>query len=136
MKREDLYTLRKSKKDINHLQEEIAALELLRISPRNAAYGSERVQTSGKGDVQAEQIAKIDELIELYRNKLNEVLSLQTEFERLIEPLKPHERRIMRYYYLDGMIWEEIWDKEGYCFRHLMRIHKGILAKLFPVDTK
>ena len=136
MERKDLYTLRKAMKNIDQLKEQIAALELRRISPRSAAYGSERVQSSAKGDIQADQIAKIDELIEKYRNELNYVLDLQAEFEKKIIPLAPFEKRIMRYYYIDGLIWEEIWQKEGYCTRHLLRIHKRILSELFPEEEK
>ena len=131
MNREDLYTLRKAVKNIDQLKEQIAALELRRISPRSAAYGTERVQSSAKGDIQPDQIAQIDDLIERYRKELSNVLGLQSEFENLIEQLTPLEKRIMRYYYVDGMIWEEIWQKEGYCIRHLTRIHRKILDALF-----
>jgi DNA-directed RNA polymerase specialized sigma subunit len=132
MEREDLYTLRKAMKNIDQLKEQIAALELRRISPRSAAYGSERVQSSAKGDIQPEQIAQIDDLIERYRKELGHTIGLQTEFENLINQLSPMEKRIMRYYYVNGMIWEEIWQKEGYCIRHLTRIHRKILDTLFP----
>lgn len=132
MEREDLYVLRKSMKNIDQLKEEIAALELRRISPRSAAYGSERVQSSAKGDIQPDQIAKIDSLIEKYRAELNSILDLQAEFEKLILPLEPYEKKIMRYYYIKGLIWEEIWQKTNYCTRHLLRIHKRILDELFP----
>ena len=132
MNREDLYTLRKAMKNIDQLKEQIAALDLRRISPRSAAYGSERVQSSAKGDIQPDQIAQIDDLIERYRKELSNVLGLQAQFESMIDSLSPLEKRIMRYYYVDGMIWEEIWQKEGYCIRHLTRIHRKILDALFP----
>lgn len=136
MEREDLYTLRRAMKNIDQLKEQIATLELRRISPRSAAYGSERVQTSVKGDIQLDQIAKIDDLIENYRNELNEILDLQAEFEKKILPLAPFEKRIMRCYYIDGMIWEQVWQVTGYCTRHLTRIHRKILDDLFPLPAK
>lgn len=132
MKREDLYTLRKAMKNIDHLKDQIATLELRRISPRSTAYGSERVQSSTKGDIQLEQIARIDDLLEKYRNELNYALDLQAEFEKLMLQLEPNEKTIMRYYYIDGMIWEEIWQKTGYSTRHLLRINKRILEEFFP----
>ena len=132
MNREDLYTLRKAMKNVDQLKEQIATLELRRISPRSAAYGSERVQSSAKGDIQADQIAKIDGLIERYRKELNGILDLQSEFERMLLILEPFEKRIMRHYYIDGMMWEEIWQETNYCTRQLLRIHKKILDKLFP----
>jgi DNA-directed RNA polymerase specialized sigma subunit len=131
LEREDLYTLRKAMKNVDHLKEQIATLELRRISPRSAAYGSERVQSSAKGDIQPDQIAKIDRLIEKYRNELNDILNLQAEFEKLLLKLDPFEKRIMRHYYIDGMIWEEIWQETGRSTRHLLRMHKKILDELF-----
>jgi len=119
-------------KNVDQLKEQIATLELRRISPRSAAYGSERVQSSAKGDIQADQIAKIDGLIERYRKELNGILDLQSEFERMLLILEPFEKRIMRHYYIDGMMWEEIWQETNYCTRQLLRIHKKILDKLFP----
>lgn len=132
MKREDLYTLRKAMKNIDHLKDQIATLELRRISPRSTAYGSERVQSSVKGDIQLEQISKIDALLEKYREELNYALDLQAEFEKMLLQLEPNEKTIMRYYYIDGMIWEEIWQKTGYSTRHLLRINKRILEEFFP----
>lgn len=135
MKREDLYKLRKGRKTIEQLKEQIAALETRRISPRSAAYGTERVQSSAKGDIQPDQIAKIDDLIEIYRDELTSALDLQAEFEQLISTLEPYETRIMRFYYIDALVWEEIWQKENICVRQLMRIHKRILAELFPIEA-
>lgn len=134
MNREDLYTLRKAMKNVDQLKEQIATLELRRISPRSAAYGSERVQSSAKGDIQADQIAKIDGLIERYRKELNSILDLQSEFEKKILLLTPIEKRIMRHYYIDGMMWEEVWQETNYCTRQLYRIHNKILDEWFPKD--
>ena len=75
LEREDLYTLRKELKNVEQLKEQIARLELRKISPRSAAYGKERVQSSTNGDIKPDQIVKIDGLIEKYRNELNSILS-------------------------------------------------------------
>jgi DNA-directed RNA polymerase specialized sigma subunit len=136
MEREDLYKLRGGLKNIAHLREEIAALESRRLSPRITAYGSERVQSSSRGDIMPEQEAQMDALIVRYRAELNSTLALQAEFERMIEPLNPLEKRIMRYYYIDGMIWEQIWQETNYSTRHLLRLHRGIMDKLFPSEQK
>lgn len=136
MEREDLYTLRKAMKNIDSLKDQIATLELRRISPRSTAYGSERVQSSTKGDIQLEQIAKIDALLEKYRAELNRALDLQAEFEKMLLQLDPNEKRIMRLYYIDGLIWEEIWQKTGYSTRHLIRLNKKITDELFPNKTE
>lgn len=136
MERENLYKLRGGLKNIAHLREEIAALESRRLSPRITAYGSERVQSSSRGDIMPEQEAQMDALIARYRAELNGTLALQAEFERMIEQLNPLEKRIMRYYYIDGMIWEQIWQETNYSTRHLLRLHRGIMDKLFPSEQK
>lgn len=132
MKRDDLYALRAEMKEVGQLREKIAELELKRISPRSAAYGAERVQSSPKGDIQPDQIAKMDDLIAEYREKLNNTLMKQKEFEQLISTLPTLERRIMRYYYIDGLKWEEVWQRTNYCVRHLTRINRKALDELFP----
>lgn len=132
MVKEDLYKLRKAVKNIEMLKENIARLESRRISPRGAAYGSERVQSSTKGDIQPEQTHKIDVLLERYRKELSEILDLQIEFEGMIEGIEPIKKQIARAYYCEGKIWEEIWNETGYCVRHLTRLNREILAELFP----
>lgn len=132
MVKEDLYKLRKAVKNIEMLKENIARLESRRISPRGAAYGSERVQSSTKGDIQPEQTHKIDVLLERYRKELSEILDLQIEFEGMIENMEPTKKQIARSYYCEGKIWEEIWNETGYCVRHLTRLNREILAELFP----
>ena len=52
MNRDGLYTMRKSIQEREQLREMVAELENARISPRAAAYGGERVQSSPKGDIQ------------------------------------------------------------------------------------
>lgn len=132
MVREDLYKLRKAVKNIEMLKENIARLESRRISPRGAAYGSERVQSSTKGDIQPEQTHKIDVLLKRYRKELSGILDLQIEFEGMIEGMELIEKQIMRSYYCEGKIWEEIWQETGICTRQLGRINKRILTELFP----
>lgn len=132
MVKEDLYKLRKAVKNIDSLNENIARLESRRISPRGAAYGSERVQTSTKGDIQAEQAHKIDVLLEKYRKELSEILDMRVELEGIIEGLEPIKKQIVRSYYCEGKIWEEIWQDTGYSTRHLLRMNREIIAELFP----
>ena len=132
MKKEDLYKLRKAVKNIDKLKEKIARLESLRISPRGPAYGSERVQSSTKGDITGEQLQKIDALIEKYRKELTEILDMRIELESMIEGMEPIKKQIVRSYYCEAKIWEEIWNETGYCVRHLTRLNREILAELFP----
>lgn len=132
MVKEDLYKLRNAVKNIEMLKENIARLESRRISPRGAAYGSERVQSSTKGDIQPEQTHKIDVLLEKYRKELSEILDMRIEFEGMLEGMEQTKKQIARLYYCEGKIWEEIWKETGYCVRHLTRLNREIISELFP----
>jgi DNA-directed RNA polymerase specialized sigma subunit len=123
-------------KNVDQLKDQIATLELSRISPRSAAYGFERVQSFTKGDIQPEQIEKIDSLIEAYRAELNQILDLQAEFEKVILPIDSFDKKIMRYYYINGLIWEEIWQLTGMSTKQLCRRRDKILDNLFPPYEK
>ena len=48
---------------VEELRDKIAQCETMRISPRSAAYGSERVQSSTKGDITERNLAKIEALL-------------------------------------------------------------------------
>ena len=132
MEKEDLYKLRKAAKNIKPLKEQIARLESRRISPRGAAYGSERVQSSTKGDIQPEQQHKIDMLLDKYRKELSTILDMRLELEGMIEGMEPIKKQIVRSFYCEAKIWEEIWEETGYCVRHLTRLNREILKELFP----
>ena len=60
MKLERLRDIRFYYAETEELKEKIIQFETMRTSPRSAAYGSERVQSSMQGDVQAGNIAKLN----------------------------------------------------------------------------
>ena len=108
MKFERLREVREAYKERKELEEKIVELEQMRISPRSAVYGSERVQTSMKGDIQPESIAAVDRLLSVYNRKLKECCNLIAEFEEELVKLTTRERRVMRHYYIEGMTLEKI----------------------------
>lgn len=122
MERKELYKLRGCKQDIAQLRDEIDRLQARITSPRIAAYGYERAQSSGRGHAIPDGIAQMDALIARYKAEVSRALALQAEFERMIERLRPLEKRILRYYYIDALTWEEIARKTHYSVRHVMRI--------------
>ena len=136
MKRDDLYLMRKSAGNVEQLREQIVDLETKRISPRATVYGSERVQTSVRDDIIPRQIHAIDKLLERYRAELDAHLKRREEFEDTIKDLPPLHKEIMRYYFVDALTWEQVWQKTNYSVRHLRRITKTILDDLFPEDAR
>ena len=121
MDAEKLRRVRDAYKERKQLAEKITEFEAMRISPRITAYGGERVQTSPKGDVQPETIAKLDALVAAYSKKLDECVELIMEFENALEGLKGRDRRIMRLYYIDGKTWEQVCVEVGRSWRQLYR---------------
>lgn len=130
MTQEMLREIRDAYKEREQLREKIAQLESMRLSPRIAAYGSERVQSSAKGDVQPELIAKVDEAIAEYNVKLKKCVDLIVTFEHSIEKLTSRERRLMRLYYIDGMTWEQVCVEMHLSWTRLHQHRRDAIAKL------
>lgn len=127
MNRDGLYTMRKSIREREQLREMVAELENARISPRAAAYGGERVQSSPKGDIQPDVIQRIDDLLQRYNAKLRESLEAVAEFERAAECLNEQERVILRMYFVQGRTWEEICVEKHISWGRVMKIRRDAL---------
>ena len=108
--------------EIEELKEKIIQFETMRISPRSAVYGSERVQSSMKGDIQASTIATLDALLRSYNAKLKACIKITMEFEQALMTLGELESIIIRKHYLDGMTWSKIQDEMNMSERNLKRI--------------
>ena len=135
MDAEKLRRVRDAYKERKQLAEKITEFEAMRISPRITAYGGERVQSSPKGDIQPEAIAKLDALIAAYGKKLDECVELILDFEHAIATLRGRDRCIMRMYYIDGMTWEQVCVEVDVSWRQLYRIRARILKELCKRDT-
>jgi RNA polymerase sigma factor (sigma-70 family) len=127
---ERLGEVRGAYRERKQLAEKIVELETMRISPRGAVYGSERVQTSMKGDIQPDSIAAIESLLKVYNAKLQKCCALIEEFEEALERLRDRERIIMRCYYIDGMTWGQICKRENISWTTKERIRKNSIRKL------
>lgn len=130
MNRDGLYMMRKSIREREQLREMVAELENARISPRAAAYGGDRVQSSPKGDIQPDVIQRIDDLLQRYNAKLRESLEAMAEFERAAECLSEQEREILRMYFVQGRTWEEICVEKHISYRRVMQLRSNALDAL------
>lgn len=113
---------------VNELRDKIAQCETMRISPRASAYGSERVQSSTKGDITERNLAKIEALLKRYNNELTFYLNLITEYESALSKLNDHERVIIDKYYRCGKTWRKISEEMGLSERQVRR-NKGKAIK-------
>lgn len=130
MKKERLREIRYIYEEKEELKEKIIQFETMRISPRSAVYGSERVQSSMKGDIQASTIATLDALLRSYNAKLRACINITMEFEQALAKLSDRERIIIRKHYLDGMTWSEIQDDMNMSERNLIRISNRAVKKM------
>ena len=130
MKLERLGEVRGAYRERKQLAGKIMELESMRISPRGAVYGTERVQTSMKGDIQPDSIAAIESLLKVYNVKLQKCCALIEEFEGALERLRDRERVIMRLYYIDGKTWGQICKAENISWTTKERIRKNAIRKI------
>ena len=130
MKKERLREIRYIYEEAEELKEKIIQFETMRISPRSAVYGSERVQSSMKGDIQPNTIATLDALLRSYNAKLRACIKITMEFEQALEKLSDRERIIIRKHYLDGMTWSDIQDDMNMSERNLIRISNRAVKKM------
>ena len=130
MKKERLREIRFYYAEAEELKEKIIQFETMRTSPRSAAYGSERVQSSMQGDVQAGNIVKLEALLRSYNNKLKACINITTEFEQALTRLTPKERLIIRKHYLDGKTWSQIQDELEMSERNLIRLSGKAIKKI------
>lgn len=125
-----LNEVRNAYREQKQLQEKIMEFESMRVSPRGTAYGTERVQTSARGDVQADNLVRIDELLAHYNERLRRCVDLIREFEKALDLLNGRERYIMRLYYIDGKTWEAVCVDAHVSWAHLHRIRNQIKEKI------
>lgn len=124
--------------DIREECEQIAQqLEQLRAtaeSPRIQALDGMPHASSG-GDAMTGLVAELVSLQEKYKAKLHRLNAALAEVENMIGSLgDPVERRLMRYRYIDGLVWEEVCVKMNYCWRQTHNIHSRILDKLVAAE--
>ena len=130
MKKERLREIRYVYEEAEELKEKIIEFETMRISPRSAVYGSERVQSSMKGDVQPSTIATLDALLRSYNAKLRACVKITSEFEQALTLLNERERIVIRKHYLDGKTWSDIQDEMNMSERNLKRISSRATKKM------
>jgi len=85
---------------------------------------------SGSPDKITDNLARIEELILYYQQKLEKLLIQQKRIEEAIESLPVNERLLMRYRYIDGLEWVDVAAKMNYSWRQTHRIHGMALKRI------
>lgn len=84
---------------------------------------------SGGGPTEALATRHLD-LAQQYQEKIDLLTERLAEIEQAIEVLEPRERTLIRLYYIEGLVWEEVCIKMAYSWRQVHRIHSHALEKL------
>lgn len=85
---------------------------------------------SGSPDKIADNLSRIEKLIQYYQQKLEKLLIQQKRIEEAIESLPTNERLLMRYRYIDGLDWIDVAAKMNYSWKQTHRIHARALERL------
>lgn len=117
------------KREREQLQHQLAELEAVLMHPR-IQHLSDMPSNPVRGNPQEDMLVRHLELQELYSEKLAMLTEKQLAVEKLIEGLQPRHRTLMRYRYIEGLKWEEICVKMGYCWRQIHRLHSEALQAL------
>ena len=130
MTRTYLYQYSDVSKEIEHIKEEIIRLEARMLSPRTSVLSDIPKGPPSQDDQMAMNLIKLEKLREKYQFTLDELCDRQLQIEELIENLEPLEKELIRYRYIDGMKWKDVFDKLGYSQKQTFRIHNKIIEKL------
>ena len=132
MEFEKLGKIRDAYRQRNQLKDKIYEFECMRHSPRGPSYGTERVQTSQRGDIHLDNLAKLDDLLDVYNDKLAKVLDLILEFETALNLLNYREQEIMRLYYIDRLTWEEVCVEMNLSWTPMHNARRAAIQKMCP----
>jgi len=122
-------------REIRELEEEKEALAAGSL-PASWPIGTGSRSRGRRTDHVGDAAAQLWQLSQLLARRLNQLIALRREIEEFIEGLQPDERRILRFYYIEGLTWEQTAERTDYSVRQLSRKQRQIMQKLFPENEK
>lgn len=131
MTKEELRAYRQKKLEADQIEQMIARLESEMYSPTSVKLDTMPRAASTRGSGPTERLAlRHIELVDRYRDKLEELRADQLRIEKAIEILEPTERMLIRYRYIEGLTWEVVAVRMNYSWRQMHRIHGKALKHL------
>jgi DNA-directed RNA polymerase specialized sigma24 family protein len=130
-----LNSYRELQAEREHLVEELKQLEALAASPAGPNT-SGMPRRPGVSDPVLNMTIKLTALKDKYHRLIGSLVVAQTDIEEIIEALEPTERTLARLRYIDGLTWEAIGERMGYCWRQMHRIHGRMLGKLVDAEMQ
>lgn len=125
----DLIHYKDIKKEIKHIEEQLARLEIRVSSPRTPILTDMPAGPHNTSQFE-DDVIKLIELKEKYKNLLSDLYGRQLAVEESIKDLDPIERDLIRCRYFNGDKWEQVQKKIGYAQKQTHRIHNQAIEKL------
>lgn len=129
MTKERLRAYRDLRREIEQIKHKVETLEAALYTPKIQRLTGMPSNPS-PGNAMENLAARHLELLEHYRGKLDELAAEQLAIERAINSLPYREQTLLRYYYIDGLTWEEVCVRIDYSWRQTHRLHSKALERL------
>ena len=128
MTKERLRKYGEVKKELEQIRQKLQAVKAALYAP--GAPRLTGMPKSGGGNPLEMRSEKHLALLELYDTKAAELAGELMAIEQEIAALEPKERTLMRCRYIDGLSWDDVAEKIGYCWAQTHRLHAQALRKL------
>lgn len=134
MTKERLRNYQNIKQEQEQLRQQLEEVEAALYYPKVQCL-TDMPSAPVNGNPQEELAIYHIELQALYKAKLAELAAEQLAIEEAIERLEPTSRMLMRYRYIEGLKWEEVCIKMGYCWTQTHAHHAAALKMLEGART-
>lgn len=127
--KEFMKNLREMQKDLTSLTEEREQL-FARITSTTVSLKAVSVQSSGDGDKMAAITPIILELDEKIQDQIRKIVMAQMRADDIICKIQnPVHREILRWYYVQGLKWEDVAQRMNYDVSYVQRLNGQALLE-------
>lgn len=128
--REYMETIRKVRRDIRLLMEQIERDAAIASGAQAIRYDVDHVQTSPIGDRMSDIVANIVENTDTLLNRIQTLQALEHDARHLLLNLKEEHERALVLHYIDDMPWSQVADKMGYGEKYIFVIRDNAFREL------
>lgn len=130
MTKDQLRAYRDLKLEFDQVSEQLQAMEATIYSPTSPRLDGMPHSSSSKGSAVERAADSHIALQNKYKAKKAELESQLLEIEDAIDALPSRERTLCRYYYEQGLTWEQVCVRMNYSWSQIHRIHAKALILL------
>lgn len=128
--REYMETIRRVKRDIRLLMEQIERDSVIAQGVTAIRYDIDRVQTSPVSDRMGDIVARIAETTDILYDRIALLQGLEADARRFLINLKQEHERVLVYRYIDGMSVSQVAEKMGYSEKYIFSLRDAALNEL------